>query len=129
MKFDYSVPGEVTLDMIGYITKLINKFPFEINKPVPTPATEKFFQVHKTSPLLDQEHAESSVHLWPSQCLHARDLVLISRLLSCCFALKLRIQQRRIGNWEKLLHLLQYVKSSLKDVLVLHADDLSIVKW
>jgi hypothetical protein len=32
-------------------------------------------------------------------------------------------------DWKKLLRMLQYVKSSLKDVLILRADNLSVVKW
>ena len=58
MQFDYSMPGQVTIDMVDYMTKMVNEFPFPLTKSVPTPAAENVFQVDKTSPLLDQERAE-----------------------------------------------------------------------
>ena len=60
MNFDYSIPGQVTVDVVGYVTTLIEEFPFEISKSVPTPATDHIFQVDELSPLLNQEHAEKS---------------------------------------------------------------------
>ena len=56
--FDYSTPGQVTIDMVDYMTKMVDEFPFSLSKPVPTPAAENIFQVDETSPLLDQERAE-----------------------------------------------------------------------
>ena len=58
MRFDYSVPGKVTINMVDYMTKLVDKFPYNISKVVPTPAVENVFQVDETSPLLGQEHAK-----------------------------------------------------------------------
>ena len=58
MRFDYSKPGQVTVDMVEYMTKIVDEFPFPLSKSVPTPAAENIFQVDETSPLLDQERAE-----------------------------------------------------------------------
>ena len=37
MRFDYSVPGRVTIDMVDYMTKLVDEFPYDISKDVPYP--------------------------------------------------------------------------------------------
>ena len=58
MRFDYSVPGRVTIDMVDYMTKLVDDFPYDVSKVVPTPAVENVFQVDEASPLLDQERAK-----------------------------------------------------------------------
>ena len=57
MQFNYSVPGRVTISMVDYMTKLVDEFPHNVSKNVPTPATENVFQVDESSPLLAQEHA------------------------------------------------------------------------
>ena len=58
MQFDYSVPWWVTINMVDYMTKLVNKFSYNVSKNVPTPAVKNVFQVDEASPLLDQERAE-----------------------------------------------------------------------
>ena len=59
MTLDYSVKGQVTIDMVDYVEKMIEEFNHNITSKsrVHTPATEKIFTVN-ASPLLDKEKAE-----------------------------------------------------------------------
>ena len=96
-------------------------------KTVPTPATENVFQVDESLPLLDQERAKI-FHTFVAKALFACkrsccDLQVAVAMLCTC------VKSPTEEDWKKLLCMLQYVKSSLHDVLVLSADDLSIVKW
>ena len=99
MKFDYSIPGQVTVNMVDYMTKSIEEFPYEINKTVPTPATENVFQVDESSPLLDQERAEI-FHTFVAKALFACKR-------SCCdlqvavAMLCTRVKSPTEENWKK----------------------------
>jgi hypothetical protein len=109
------------------MTKMIEEFPHKLSKVVPTPAAENVFQVDDMSPLLDQERAEV-FHTFVAKALFAckrsrRDLQVAVAMLCT------RVKSPTEEDWKKLLRMLEYVKCSLKDVLILRADDLSIVKW
>ena len=127
MRFDYSVPGRVTIDMSDHMAKIIKDFPFELSKSVPTPAAENIFQVDPTSPLLDQERAEI-FHTFVAKvlfaCKRSRCDLQVAVAMLCT-----RVKNPTEEDWKKLIRLLQYVKSTVNDVLTLRADDLSIVKW
>ena len=83
--------------------------------------------MNKASPLLDQEQAKL-LHTFVAKALFACkqshcDLQVAVTMLCTC------IKSLTEEDWKKLFRMLQYIKSSLKDVLVLCADNLSIVKW
>jgi hypothetical protein len=127
MRFDYSVPGQVTIDMVDYMTKIVDEFPHDISKSVPTPAAENIFQVDDSSPLLDQERAEI-FHTFVAKalfaCKRSRCDLQVAVAMLCT-----RVKGPTEEDWKKLLRMLQYIRSSLKDVLILRADDLSVVRW
>ena len=52
MNLDYTVKGQVKIDMIDYVKSILKDFPEQINRPHTTPATEKLFSIHQ-SPELD----------------------------------------------------------------------------
>ena len=109
------------------MTKLVNEFPYNISKSVPTLAAENIFQVDEASPLLDQERAKL-FHTFVAKalfaCKRSRCDLQVAVAMLCT-----RVKSPTEEDWKKLFRMLQYIKSSLKDVLVLRADDLSVVKW
>ena len=60
MKLDYSVPGQVSIDMIGYIQSMVNNFPQIHLKgaQVASPWSKNLFKVNKTSLRLTTEEVE-----------------------------------------------------------------------
>ena len=49
MNLDFSIPGEISIDMIPYINKIITAFPEKITRVQSTPASDHLFQVRPTS--------------------------------------------------------------------------------
>jgi Reverse transcriptase (RNA-dependent DNA polymerase) len=84
MKLDYTVPGQVSIDMVDYAEQMINTFPAEYLKGtgVTPPWTKNLFKVNDKSPQLIKEMAE--IFHTPKDCLHAReqDQTLVRRLHS-----------------------------------------------
>ena len=104
MCFDYSTPGQVTIDMVDYMTKMVDEFPFPLTKSVPTPAAENVFQVDETSPLLDQERAEI-FHTFVAKalfaCKHSRCDLQVAVAMLCT-----RVKGPTEEDWKKLLRML-----------------------
>jgi hypothetical protein len=76
---------------------------------------------------LDQERAEI-FHTFVAKalfaCKRSRCDLQVAVAMLCT-----RVQSPTDEDWKKLLRMLRYVKATVKDVLTLRADDLSIVKW
>jgi hypothetical protein len=61
MTLDYSTRGQVKVEMIGYIRSMIESFPEEIGKKIPTtPWSESLFKVNGKSNRLNLELREKS---------------------------------------------------------------------
>ena len=81
----------------------------------------------EASPLLDQEHAKL-FHTFVAKALFAGkqshcDLQVAVAMLCT------RVKGPTEEDWKKLFRMLQYIKPSIKDVLVLSVDNLSVVIW
>ena len=57
IQIDYSIPGEVKINMTRYIEKMIDEFPFknELKKGVKTTAGDHLFKVNKNATKLDKK--------------------------------------------------------------------------
>ena len=64
MYLDYSMPGEVRVNMDNYLKKVILDFPKEIKVTSPTPAPDHFFDVRSGDEckILDEERAAAFHH-------------------------------------------------------------------
>ena len=59
MKLDYSVQGQVSIDMVDYVQSMVEGFPKEhLQGKVASPWNENLFKVHEKSPKLDTAMAE-----------------------------------------------------------------------
>ena len=72
MKLDYTVPGQVSIDMVDYMKSMVNDFPQEELKgaKVASPWNENLYKVHEFSPALSKEQAEQ-FHTTTAQGLFA----------------------------------------------------------
>ena len=59
MKLDYSVPGQVSMDMVDCITSMVKGFPKKhLQGKIASPWNENLFKVHEKSPKMDTAKAE-----------------------------------------------------------------------
>ena len=79
MVLDYSVPGEVTIDMVDYTSKVVEKFEEQIGKikVAKTPAADHLFQVCENGVKLDKNkamifHNATAKALYLCKKIHAR---------------------------------------------------------
>jgi hypothetical protein len=128
MTFDFSTPGKVIIDMVDYVSNMIDECSFKLkrNDVAPTPAAEDLFTVgsHAT---LDKQQAEefhSIVAKGLFVCKRARPDIHPTIAFLCT-----RVKKPSTDDWRKLIRLLKYCNGTRKDKLTLCADDLHVIKW
>jgi Reverse transcriptase (RNA-dependent DNA polymerase). len=116
----------VSIDMKSYVKEAIANFGEDITKNVTTPATRCLFTVRDDSPTLDQERADN---------FHS----IVAKLLYICKRCRLDIQNAIAflttwvskpdeDDWKKLKRLLQYLRGTLDDKLILSCVDIGKMK-
>jgi hypothetical protein len=89
MTFDFSQKGKVIVDMIDYITAMVNDFPTKL-KPTDVLLLVHLQQkmcLHKAKVRIwRRKLLKISTHLLPRHCLPARERVLISTQSMQCYA-------------------------------------------
>ena len=128
MTFDFSEPGIVKIDMIDYITSLVDEGPIKLgpNDTAPTPALEDLY-AEGNGKKLDKERAELyhttvAKALWASK--RARPDIG-QGIASLCT----RVRGPNENDWDKMVRLLKFLNGTKKDKLILSADDLRVIKW
>ena len=58
MILDYSIPGEVKIDMVDYVQGMVSKFPEELSDRVACPWNENLFKVDNNAPSLSKKQAK-----------------------------------------------------------------------
>ena len=126
MNLDYSVKGQVKIDMIKYDKDMINDFLEPISKTHAAPASEKLFSIHQ-SPKLDSKRKDSFHHFV------ARALFVAKRarpdIQPTIAFLCMRVQKPTEEDWYKLIRMMKYLHGTEEYCLILKADNLSVVKW
>ena len=126
MNLDYTIKGQVKIDMIKYVQYMIKDFPKPITKTHATPASEKLFSTHQ-SPELDSKRKDSFHHFV------ARALFVAKRarpdIQATIAFLCTRIQKPTEEDWYKLIRMMKYLHGTQHYCLILRADNLSVVKW
>jgi hypothetical protein len=129
MKLDYSIKGQVSIDMVDYITSIVDHFPSEElqGAEVASPWNEHLFKVDEESPPLDKEKAEL-FHTVTAQGLFAckRARPDISPAIAY---LTTRVRNPNQDDWKKLVRMMKYLKQTKKDRLTLRADGSKTLKW
>ena len=129
MTLDYSVEGEVKVDMTDYVKKMVTEFPEEYlqGPTVSTPASENLFKVDKRSPKLDRDSAElfhSTVLKGLFVAKRGRPDVLQPIAFMCTCT-----REPTQSDWDKLVRVLKFMKQTQEDSLTLSADGSHILVW
>ena len=129
MTLDYTVEGEVTIDMVDYVKAMVDNFPNDLTKiaKVASPWTEKLFKVEKESPKLSSDKA-SEFHTITAQglflCKRARpDIAPVIAYLTT------RVREPSESDWKKLERMMKFLQQTMTDRLTLRSDGTRVLKW
>jgi hypothetical protein len=128
MKLDYSVPGQVSIDMSDYVQSMIDGFPYkQLKGVVASPWNEHLFKVQEDSSHLSPEWKELF------HTVTAQGLFLCKRarpdICPAIAYLTTRVQAPNEDDWSKLVRLMKFLNQTVKDVLTLRADGTWRIKW
>ena len=129
MTLDYSVPGQVSINMSHYVKKMVKEFPQENLKgaSVASPWNENLLKVQHNSAPLEKEQAEL-FHTVTAQglflCKHGcPDIAPPIAYLTA------QVQKPNHADWTKLCQMLQFLNQTVKDKLALRADSSGCLSW
>lgn len=128
MTLDFSVAGQVSIDMRDYVGNMIQNFPETLpDKKITSPWTKDLFEIDEDSPSLTKELAEIF------HTITAQGLFLCKRgrpdIAPAIAFLTTRVQKPNHGDWSKLRRLIRYLQQTAQDVLTLKADRSKVLKW
>ena len=127
MKLVFDDNKGIKIDMKDYVMEMINDYPDELNGKSKTPANEKLFKVNEKSQKLTKEKAELF------HTMVAKGLFLSKRSrpdiqMTIAF-LCTRVREPTMEDWYKLHHLLDYLKRTKDECLILKMDNTGTIKW
>lgn len=128
MNLDFSCKGEVRIDMIPYITKVIEAFPEKITGVQSTPAGDRLFQIRPPSEAayLSEDLARAFHHT-------TAQLLFLSRvrrdIQTTVAFLTTRVKHPDQDDWGKLKRVLKYLLCTRSLRLTLFAESLSNITW
>ena len=129
MTLNYSVPGQVLIDMSHYVKKMVKEFPQENLKgaSVASPWNENLFRVQHDSVPLEKKQAKL-FHTVTMQglflCKHGHlDITPAIAYLTTW------VQKPNHADWTKLCQMLQFLKQTVNDKLTLRADGSGCLNW
>ena len=126
MTLDYSVPGEVKIDMTDYVKEMIKEFPEELPGTSKSAASENLFKVDKGKQIskLKAEAFHTFVAKALFLCKRARPDINPAVAFLCT-----RVQVSNSYDWSKLVKMMDFLKKTEDDCLTLAADDSSEMRW
>ena len=128
MDFDFTKPGELTVDMTKYMKKMLDEYEGEIkeNDTAPTPLAMDGFDVDESEEL--NEKMKENFHTIVAKGLYAckRGRPDIHTAIA---HLTTRVQCPNKSDLKKLERLLKYINGTKSYKLRLSADDLRVIKW
>ena len=131
MTLDYSVKGQVKVDMTDYVKSMVEDFNdiedlSEVRK-TPQPWSEKLFRVNASSPLLDKDKAEQ-FHTMVAKGLfvtkRARQDIQPAIAFLCT-----RVKTPTDEDWGKLRKMVKFLEQTQNDCLILRSDKTNVIKW
>ena len=126
MTLDYTTPGEVKVDMIDYVEKMLEEFPMNLKGKVSSAANENLFRVD-VGKRLDSLKGEV-YHTFVAKSLfltkRARPDILTTVAFLCT-----RVREPTTLDWTKLVRLMDFLCKTKKDCLTLRSDGRRIAKW
>jgi len=129
MKLDYSVPGQVSINMVDYVESMLSSFPQSelAGAKVASPWNENLFKVNEKSPKLSKEVAEQ-FHTTTAQglflCKRARP-----DISPAIAYLTTRVKSPNQDDWDKLVRMMKFLRQTKGDCLTLKSDGERSAKW
>jgi hypothetical protein len=129
MKLDYSIPGQVSVDMSDYVKSMLENFPQEeLEGPtVTSPWNDNLFKVDEENPLLSKHKAEQ-YHTTVAQglflCKRARPDISPAVAYGTT-----RVRNPNQDDWKKLVRMMKFLKQTQRDCLTLRADGSHTLRW
>ncbi len=127
MTLDYSVKGEVKIDMRDYVQEMIDIFPSGLTAKASSPASDKLYKTAKDATSVKQMKAEV-FHTMVAKALfltmRARPDIRLTVAYLCT-----RVQQPTSQDWMKLVKMMNFLKRTKEDCLTLRSDGSRIIKW
>ena len=130
MSLDYTFCGQVRITMPGYIKDILTAFDKADTKGKSTKSsatTNKMFLVDKDCKRLDQVKVVDFQNL-VAKTLYATKRAIPDTCTSIAY-LTTRIQAPNDKDWDKLVHLMQYIRVTRKLSLTLTVNGSEILKW
>jgi hypothetical protein len=125
MQFDYSIPGQCTISMQGYIDKLLQDWDYLLDgAQVHTPAAHTLFEVRPGTPPLP-EHDREIFHSTTAQILYLATRVRPDLLLVISF-LATRVRCADKDDWHKLVRVIKYISETRELSLILKPGELEL---
>ena len=121
MTLDYSIPGEVKIDMTDYVKTMIEEFPEELKGKVSTPANDHLLKVDKGKMLgpMKAEVFHSTVAKALFLTMRARPDIRLTVAFLCT-----RVKEPTTYDWFKLVRMMDYLKKTENDSLTIRLGDL-----
>ena len=120
MRFDFSNPGKVMIDMQDYINEILQHIPDDMEGVATTPAAEHLFKTRSDAGPLDAATAEL-FHIITTQllflCNRGRPDVQMAVSFLCT-----RVTKPDIDNYKKLEQVIKYLRKTKFMRLTLEAD-------
>ena len=113
--------------MTDYIKDMLEEYPEDVKGKSKTPANEKLFRVNENSTKLDKEKAEV-FHTFVAKGLfvskRARPDIQPVIAFLCT-----RVKEPTVEDWYKLQRLMDYLKRTKNDCLIMSMDNTNTIKW
>lgn len=129
MTLNYSVPRQVTVDMVDYVKQMVSDFEKydDSEKTATTPAAEHLCQVREDAPKISDKSAKIFHHF------AARALFTTKRarpdIHTATSFLTTRVHEPDKDDWKKLQRMMRYLKGCPGLVLTLGRDDDGTIKY
>ena len=128
MVLDFSTPGVVKVDMTEYVESMLKEFPEELNaQNAKQPWNQDLFNVDSESASLANDVA-AILHTFVAKGLFVTKRARPDILPAVAF-LSTRVSKPTKQDWNKLIRMMKFLKSTKHDVLTLAMDDITVIKW
>ena len=128
MTFDFTTPGQVTVDMIEYIRTILAEMPGEMRGTAATPAAAHLFDVNEKNPVFLDNDKATIFHRIVMQLQYLSQRGRPDLRTAVSFLCK-RVTKPDEDDYKKLTRAMRYLQGSKLLKLVLSADDSGVVQW
>ena len=127
MTLDYSIKGNLKVDMKQYVKDVVESFPGNLSEKIDSPWNTRLFNINDESQLLDKDKRET-FHTFVIKCMFLAKRARPDTLVGITF-LSRRVLRSNKEDWNKIVRIISHLKNTTGMVLCLEADDVQEIKW